>query len=197
MTIDEINKKAEIRRCAWSGNELSIRYHDEEWGVPVHDDRTLFEFLILEGAQAGLSWNTVLQKRERYRKVFDHFDAKKVARYGARKVGQLLADPGIIRNRLKIAAAIQNAKAFRTAQKEFGSFDAYLWRFVGGRPKQNSWRSFKDVPARTPESDAMSKDLLKRGFKFVGSTICYAMMQAVGMVNDHTVECFRHKEVRR
>ena len=197
MTIDEVNKEAEIRRCAWAGNELSIRYHDEEWGVPVHDDRTLFEFLILEGAQAGLSWNTVLQKRERYRKVFDHFDAKKVARYGAPKVGRLLADPGIIRNRLKIAAAIQNAKAFLTAQKEFGSFDAYLWRFVGGRPKQNWWRSFKDVPARTPESDAMSKDLLKRGFKFVGSTICYAMMQAIGMVNDHTLDCFRQKEVRR
>src|SRR5437762_12755215 len=185
MTNDEVSKEAELRRCAWAGNELSIRYHDEEWGVPVHDDRILFEFLILEGAQAGLSWNTVLQKRDRYRQVFDNFDAKKVARYDAREGRQLLADPGIIRNRLKIAAAIQNAKTFLAIQKEFGSFDAYLWQFVGSKPKQNSRRSPKEVPARTPESDAMSKDLLKRGFKFVGSTICYAMMQAVGMVNDH------------
>jgi len=186
-----------MNRCPWARNELSIRYHDEEWGVPVHDDRTLFEFLILEGAQAGLSWDTILKKREHYREVFDHFDPKKVARYNARKVKQLLADAGIVRNRLKIAAAIQNATAFLAVQKAFGSFDAYLWRFVGGKPKQNSWRSIKDAPTRTQESDALSKDLLKRGFKFVGSTICYAMMQAVGMVNDHTVDCFRHKEVRR
>jgi len=197
MTNDEVSQEAELRRCAWAGNELSIRYHDEEWGVPVHDDRTLFEFLILEGAQAGLSWNTVLQKREHYRQVFDNFDAKKVARYDARKVRQLLADPGIIRNRLKIAAAIQNAKTFLAVQKEFGSFDTYLWQFVGGKPKQNSRRSPKEVPARTPESDAMSKDLLKRGFKFVGSTICYAMMQAIGLMNDHTTDCFRYHEVSR
>jgi len=186
-----------MKRCAWAGNELSIRYHDEEWGVPVHDDRTLFEFLILEGAQAGLSWNTILQKRDHYRKVFDNFDARKVARYGAGKVKLLLADPGIVRNRLKIAAAIQNAAAFLIVQNEFGSFDKSLWRFVGGHPKQNSRRSTKDIPARTPESDTLSQDLLKRGFKFVGSTICYAMMQAVGLVNDHTVDCFRHREVRR
>jgi len=186
-----------MKRCAWARNELSIRYHDEEWGVPVHDDRTLFEFLILEGAQVGLSWDTILKKREHYRKVFDNFDPKQVARYDGRKVKQLLGDPGIVRNRLKIAAAIRNATAFLTVQKEFGSFDAYLWRFVSGKPKQNSWRSIKDAPTRTPESAALSKDLLKRGFKFVGSTICYAMMQAIGMVNDHTVDCFRHKEVRR
>ena len=186
-----------MNRCAWARNELSIRYHDEEWGVPVHDDRTLFEFLILEGAQAGLSWDTILKKREHYRKVFDNFEPKRVTRYDSRKVKQLLADPGIVRNRLKIAAAIQNATALLTVQKEFGSFDAYLWRFGGGKPKQNSWRSIKDAPTRTLESDALSKDLIKRGFKFVGSTICYAMMQAVGMVNDHTVDCFRHKEVRR
>ena len=186
-----------MNRCSWATNELSILYHDEEWGVPVHDDRTLFEFLILEGAQAGLSWNTILGKRAHYRDVFDHFDPKRVARYDSRKVKQLLADPGIVRNRLKIAAAIRNAAAFLAVQKEFGSFDAYLWRFVGGKPKQNFWRSIKDVPARTQESDALSEDLLERGFKFVGSTICYAMMQAIGMVNDHTVDCFRHKQVRR
>ena len=186
-----------MNRCPWATNEMSIRYHDEEWGVPVHDDRTLFEFLILEGAQAGLSWNTILGKRAHYRDVFDRFDPKRVARYDSRKVKQLLADPGIVRNRLKIAAAIRNATAFLAVQKEFGSFDAYLWRFVGGKPKQNFWRSIKRVPARTQESDALSEDLLERGFKFVGSTICYAMMQAVGMVNDHTVDCFRHKQVRR
>jgi DNA-3-methyladenine glycosylase I len=184
-----------MKRCAWARNELAIRYHDEEWGVPVHDDRALFEFLILEGAQAGLSWDTILKKREHYRRVFDNFDAKKVARYNAQKVRQLLGDPGIVRNRLKIAAAIQNATAFLEVQKEFGSFDVYLWPFVGGKPKQNAWRSIKVVPARTPESEALSKDLLKRGFKFVGSTICYAMMQAIGMVNDHTVDCFRYREV--
>jgi len=186
-----------MNRCAWARNELSIRYHDEEWGVPVHDDRTLFEFLILEGAQAGLSWDIILRKRDCYRVVFDNFDPEKVARYGGRKVKQLLADPGIVRNRLKIAAAIQNAKAFLAVQKQFGSFDAYLWQFVGGKPRSNALRSHEDIPARTAESDALSKDLSGRGFKFVGSTICYAMMQAVGMVNDHTVDCFRHKDLRR
>jgi len=185
-----------MSRCAWARNELSIRYHDEEWGVPVHDDRALFEFLVLEGAQAGLSWDTILKKREHYRKVFDNFDAEKVARYGARKVEQLLADPGIIRNRLKIAAAVQNAKAFLAVQAEFGGFDPYIWQFTGGKPKQNAWRSAKEVPARAPESDAMSKDLRKRGFQFAGSTICYAFMQAVGMVNDHAVDCFRYAELQ-
>ena len=172
-----------------------ICYHDEEWGVPVHDDRGLFEFLILEGAQAGLSWQTVLNKRESYRAAFDDFDAEKIARYGDKKFAELLANPGIIRNRLKVAATIQNAKAFLKVRGEFGSFDAYLWRFVDGRPVINHWRSMKEVPARTAVSDAMSKDLLQRGFKFVGSTICYAHMQAVGMVNDHLVTCFRHGEL--
>ena len=185
------------QRCGWAVGELSIRYHDEEWGVPVHDDRVWFEFLILEGAQAGLSWNTILKKRERYRKVFAGFDPAKVARFDARKVKQLLADPGIVRNRLKIAATIQNAKAFLGVQKEFGSFDAYIWQFTGGKPIVNKWRSMKDVPERTAESDAMSKDLLRRGFKFVGSTICYAMMQGTGMVNDHLVDCFRYKKVAK
>jgi len=185
------------QRCPWATNELSIRYHDEEWGMPVHEDRLLFEFLILEGAQAGLSWNIILKKRDRYRVVFDHFDALKVARYAERKVTQLLADPGIIRNRLKIAAAIQNAKSYLAVQKEFGSFDTYIWRFVGGRPKTNAWRFMKQVPARTPESDALSKDLQRRGFKFVGSTICYAFMQAVGMVNDHFAGCFRYAEIAK
>ncbi|HEV2400080.1 MAG TPA: DNA-3-methyladenine glycosylase I [Candidatus Sulfotelmatobacter sp.] len=180
-------------RCAWATNDLSIRYHDEEWGVPVHDDRVLFEFLILEGAQAGLSWNTILNKRENYRRAFDGFDAKRIAKYDRRKVAQLLADAGIVRNKLKIAAAIHNAKAFLQVQEEFGSFDRYIWQFVGGKPRVNKWRSLKQVPARTPESDAMSKDLLRRGFKFVGSTICYAFMQAVGMVNDHAADCFRYK----
>lgn len=184
-------------RCPWARNEFSIPYHDEEWGVPVHDDRTWFEFLILEGAQAGLSWDTILRKRERYREVLDGFDAVRVARYGDRKVQQLLADPGIVRNRLKIASTIQNAKAFLAVQKEFGSFDAYIWQFTGGKPIVNKWRSMKDVPARTAESDALSKDLLRRGFKFVGSTICYAMMQATGMVNDHLVDCFRYKKVAK
>jgi DNA-3-methyladenine glycosylase I len=183
-------------RCGWASTELMIRYHDEEWGVPLHDDRALFEFVILEGAQAGLSWSTILNKRERYREVFDHFDAAKIAKYGDRKVGQLLADPGIVRNKLKIASTIQNAKSFLAVQKEFGSFDAYLWQFVGGKPIINARGSLKEVPARTPESDAMSKDLLKRGFKFVGSTICYALMQATGMVNDHTVACFRHRQLK-
>ena len=179
-------------RCAWANNELSIRYHDTEWGVPVHDDRVLFEFLILEGAQAGLSWNRILNKRENYRRAFDGFDPKKVARYDQRRAAKLLADPGIVRNRLKIAAAVGNAKAFLKVQQEFGSFDAYIWQFVGGAPKVNRRKSLREVPARTPESDAMSKDLLRRGFKFVGATICYAFMQAVGMVNDHTVDCFRY-----
>jgi DNA-3-methyladenine glycosylase I len=173
-----------------------IRYHDEEWGVPVHDDRTLFEFLILEGAQAGLSWETVLRKRERYREVFDGFDAAKIARYDAKKVRALLADPGIIRNRLKISAAISNAQAFLAVQREFGSFDAYLWQFRGGKTLQRMRRGPKDVPASTGESDAMSKDLKKRGFRFVGSTICYALMQATGMVNDHVRGCFRFSEIR-
>ncbi len=184
-------------RCPWPTKEPDIAYHDTEWGVPLHDDRALFELLILEGAQAGLSWSTVLKKRENYRAAFDQFDAKKIARYDARKVAQLLADPGIIRNRLKIAATIQNAKAFLAVREDFGSFDRYLWQFVGGKPIQNARREMKDVPARTPESDAMSKDLLKRGFKFVGSTICYAFMQASGMVNDHLVSCSRHREVAK
>lgn len=173
---------------------MSIPYHDEEWGVPVHDDRKLFEMLILEGAQAGLSWETVLRKRARYREVFDNFDAGQIARYDKRRVRKLLADPGIIRNRLKIAATVQNAKAFLAVQKEFGSFDAYLWRFVNRHPLKNARRG-RPVPARTRESDALSKDLQKRGFKFVGTTICYAMMQAIGMVNDHSVDCFRHREI--
>ena len=182
-----------IVRCAWASEGLSVRYHDEEWGTPVHDDRTLFEFLILEGAQAGLSWSTILNKRENYRKAFDRFDPKRVARYDRRKVQQLLRDPGIVRNRLKIAAAIENAKAFLRVQEEFGSFDRYIWQFVGGKPRVNKWKSMRQVPASTDESDAMSKDLKRRGFKFVGSTICYAFMQAVGMVNDHIVDCFRYK----
>jgi DNA-3-methyladenine glycosylase I len=186
-----------MQRCSWPTTELNIAYHDEEWGVPLHDDRRLFEFLILEGAQAGLSWSTILNKRENYRRAFDHFDARKVAEYDARKIKKLLADPGIVRNRLKVAAAIRNAKLFLDVQKEFGTFDAYIWSFVGGRPLQNRFRSMKQVPTRTPESDAMSKDLQGRGFKFVGSTICYAFMQAVGMVNDHLVSCFRYGEVKR
>jgi DNA-3-methyladenine glycosylase I len=187
--------KKELHRCSWPTEEMMIRYHDTEWGVPVHDDRLLFEYLILEGAQAGLSWSTVLKKRDNYRAAFDNFDTEKIARYGDKKVAQLLANPGIIRNRLKIAATIQNAKSFLKVREEFGSFDAYLWRFVDGQPVINHRKSMKEVPPRTEISDAMSKDLLKRGFKFVGSTICYANMQAVGMVNDHLVTCFRHKEL--
>jgi DNA-3-methyladenine glycosylase I len=183
-------------RCFGGNDPLYISYHDTEWGVPNHDDRHLFEMLILEGAQAGLSWSTVLNKRENYRKAFDNFDAEKVARYNAKKVRALLGNAGIIRNRLKIDSAIQNAKAFLKVREEFESFDAYIWQFVGGKPKQNRWRTFKEIPARTAESDAMSKDLKKRGFNFVGSTICYAFMQAVGMVNDHPLTCFRHAEVR-
>ena len=185
-----------MQRCAWPKTELDIAYHDNEWGVPLHDDQRLFEFLILEGAQAGLSWSTILNKRENYRKAFDRFDAHKVAKYGASKIRQLLRNPGIVRNRLKLDAAVRNAKAFLAVQKEFGSFDAYLWRFVGGQPIQNARKSFKEIPAQTAESQAMSKDLLQRGFKFVGPTICYAFMQAVGMVNDHTVDCFRHAQLQ-
>jgi DNA-3-methyladenine glycosylase I len=183
-------------RCAWATGELMVQYHDEEWGVPVHDDRTLFEFLILEGAQAGLSWSTILNKRDNYRKAFDGFDATRIARYDRRKVARLLLDPGIVRNRLKIASTIANAHAFLRAQKEFGSFDRYIWQFVGGKPRVNSPKSMKELPAKTAESDAMSKDLKKRGFNFVGSTICYAFMQAVGMMNDHVVECFRYGALR-
>jgi len=188
---------SEKRRCEWAGSEPSIAYHDKEWGMPQHDDQRLFELLILEGAQAGLSWSTILNKRVGYRRAFDNFDARRVARYDQRKVKQLLANPEIVRNRLKIHAAIQNAKVFLAVQKEFGSFDRYLWQFVGNRPIQNARKSLSEIPARTAESDALSKDLLKRGFKFVGSTICYAYMQAIGMVNDHIVECFRYREVRR
>lgn len=184
-------------RCSWARNELAVRYHDEEWGRPQHDDRVLFEFLVLEGAQAGLSWDTILKKRENYRVAFDNFDFKRVARYDRRKVQALLKDPGIVRNQLKITSAVQNAKAFLDVQKEFGSFDRYIWQFVGGKPLKNKRNSLTQVPAQTPESDAMSKDLRKRGFNFVGSTICYAFMQAVGMVNDHVVDCFRYKEVGR
>ena len=184
-------------RCHWASNPINIPYHDQEWGVPVHDEKKWFEFLILEGAQAGLSWDTILKKRDRYRDVFDGFDPTQVARYGAPKVRQLLKDPGIIRNRLKIGAAIGNARAFLEVQQEFGSFDAYIWRFVGGRPKQNAWKARAKVPARTAESDAMSKDLQRRGFRFVGSTICYALMQATGLVNDHAIDCFRYRELSR
>jgi len=180
-------------RCPWAANELSIRYHDEEWGVPMHDDRTLFEFLILEGAQAGLSWNTILNKRQNYRAAFDKFDPEIVAGYDRRKVQQLLRNAGIVRNKLKIASAVGNAKAFLRVQQEFGSFDRYVWQFVGGKPQINKRKSMRQVPARTAESDALSKDLKRRGFRFVGTTICYAFMQAVGMVNDHLVECFRYK----
>ena len=184
-----------MNRCEWAGNELMISYHDEEWAVPLHDDQMLFEFLTLEGAQAGLSWNTILQKRENYRSAFDGFDPVVIANYGDDKVQVLLADAGIVRNRLKIAATVGNAKAYLAVIQEFGSFDAYIWGFVGGVPKVNAWQSMSEVPAKTAESDAMNKDLKSRGFKFVGSTICYAFMQATGMVNDHKVDCFRHEQV--
>lgn len=189
------SRRKEVRRCSWARNDLAIAYHDREWGVPQHDDRVLFEFLILEGAQAGLSWDTILQKRENYRAAFDGFDAKKIARYDRRKLQSLMRDTGIVRNRLKIASSVQNAKAFLSVQKEFGSFDRYIWQFVGGKPIVSRWKAGERVPASTAESDAMSKDLKKHGFNFVGSTICYAFMQAVGMVDDHTVECFRHRKV--
>jgi DNA-3-methyladenine glycosylase I len=189
--------KVAAMRCPWARTELAIRYHDEEWGVPVHDDRLWFEFITLEGAQAGLSWDTILRKREAYRSAFKEFEPARVAKFGERDVARLLADEGIVRNRLKINSTIGNAKAFLAVQKEFGSFDEYVWRFVGGRPRINKWQALKQVPARTVESDAMSKELIGRGFKFVGSTICYAMMQATGMVNDHLVDCSRYKAVTR
>jgi DNA-3-methyladenine glycosylase I len=188
---------ANLVRCPWAQKEINIPYHDEEWGVPVHDDRLLFEFLILEGAQAGLSWDTILQKRARYREVFDNFDVSKIASYDKKKVRALLADPGIIRNRLKIASTISNAQFFLKVQEEFGSFDKYLWQFVGGKPIKNARKLHKQIPAKTKESDAISKDLQKRGLRFVGSTICYAFMQAVGMVNDHLVTCFRYRQISR
>jgi DNA-3-methyladenine glycosylase I len=188
---------AERRRCAWAEKDpLYVEYHDREWGRPVHDDGTLFEFLVLEGAQAGLSWLTILRKREGYRRAFDGFDPRRVAEYRAADVRRLLADTGIVRNRQKIAAAIANARAFLAVQNEFGSFDAYVWKFVGGRPIQNAWRTLRQIPARTRVSDALSKDLKRRGFGFVGSTICYAHMQATGMVNDHLVGCFCYREVK-
>ena len=186
-----------MKRCTWPGNELAIRYHDEEWGVPLHDDRRLFEFLVLEGAQAGLSWDTILRKRENYRDAFDGFDVNKVARYTDRKIEKLLQNEGIIRNRLKVASAISNAKAFLKVQKEFGSFDKYIWSFVGGKPIVNKWKDSSQIPATSAESDAISKDLKKRGFNFVGSTIMYAHMQATGMVNDHLMSCFRYRECQR
>jgi DNA-3-methyladenine glycosylase I len=186
-----------MERCPWAKTDLYVNYHDTEWGVPVHDDRLLFEFLTLEGAQAGLSWETILKKREHYREAFDNFEPAVVARYGQKKQKSLLADVGIVRNRLKIESAIQNAKAFLAVRDEFGTFAGFVWGFVDGRPKQNDWKSIKEVPARTPESDALSKELKRRGFRFVGSTICYAFMQAVGLVNDHWTDCFRHGELRQ
>ncbi len=185
-----------MRRCDWATTELLLAYHDHEWGVPVHDDRTLFEFLVLEGAQAGLSWEIILKRRAQYRLAFDHFDVRAVARYDERKVEQLLAHAGIVRNRAKVMATIKNAQAFLVVQQEFGSFDAYVWQFVGNRTIQNRWHSLGEIPARTPESEALSKDLRRRGFAFVGPTICYAFMQAVGMVNDHIVECFRYDQLQ-
>lgn len=185
-----------LNRCSWAGSDpLYVAYHDQEWGVPVHDDHLLFEFLILEGMQAGLSWAIILKKRDNFRRAFDGFDPQRVAQYGDEKVAALLADPGIVRNRLKISAAIRNARSFLEIQSEYGSFDAYIWQFVGGKPKVNAWRNLTEIPASTPQSDAMSKDLARRGFKFVGSTICYAFMQAVGLVNDHTVDCYRYNEI--
>lgn len=184
-----------MNRCDWARNDLSIRYHDEEWGVPVHDDRRWFEFLFLEGAQAGLSWDTILRKREQYRRAFGGFDPDTVARFDVARIQALLADPGIVRNRLKVTSAVKNAHAFLQVQKEFASFDSYIWRFVEGRPVRNAWSRLDEIPARTPISDAMSKDLKKRGFTFVGSTICYALMQATGLVNDHLIGCFRYRGV--
>ena len=186
-----------VQRCPWAQTPINVEYHDTEWGVPLHDDRALFELLILEGAQAGLSWTTILNKRENYRRAFDQFDAQKIAKYGSQKVAALLDDAGIVRNRLKIAATIQNAKSFLQVRQEFGSFDRYLWSFVGGKPIVNRRRSMKELPTRTAESDAMSRDLLQRGFKFVGTTICYAFMQATGMVNDHLITCPRHAACQR
>lgn len=183
-------------RCAWARTPLGIAYHDREWGVPVHDDRVLFEFLTLEGAQAGLSWETILKKRDSYRAAFAQFDPARVARFTAARIDRLMQDPGIVRNRLKIESTVRNAQAFLAVQKEFGSFDRYVWGFVGGAPRVNGWQALKAIPARTPESDALSRDLIRRGFKFVGSTICYAFMQAVGLVNDHTTDCFRYPRAR-
>ena len=185
-----------MKRCGWARADIDVAYHDKEWGVPVHDDRLLFEFLILEGAQAGLSWTTILRKRDNYRRAFDNFEIAKVARYTDRKKAALPKDAGIVRNRLKIDAAVRNGRAALEVQKEFGTLDSYFWSFVGGEPKQNRWKSLQEIPAKTAESDAMSKDLKKRGFSFVGSTICYAFMQAAGLVNDHEVGCFRYKELR-
>ena len=187
----------QMKRCEWANKgELEQSYHDNEWGMEIHDDRRLFEFLVLEGAQAGLSWSTILRKREGYRRAFDNFDARKISRYSENALARLLTNSEIIRNRIKINAAVTNARAYLKVQKEFGSFDKYIWQFVNGRPIRNSWKKITDIPSSTPESDAMSKDLIKRGFKFVGTTICYAFMQAVGMVNDHVVDCFRYKELR-
>jgi len=191
------SRESGLARCHWARSELNIAYHDQEWGVPVHDEKKWFEFLILEGAQAGLSWDTILRKRARYRDVFDGFDPEKVARYHKKKVRELLCDDGIIRNKLKIDAAIGNAQAFLRVQEEFGSFDNYVWRFVDGQARRNAWKTHKQVPAKTPQSEALSKDLQKRGFRFVGATICYALMQATGMVNDHVVTCFRYAELSR
>jgi len=192
---DKEKQEMEPHRCPWAKGDKYIQYHDTEWGVPIHDDRLLFEFLVLGGAQAGLSWSTILNKRDTYRQAFDNFDPAIVAKYGDKKRQALLSNPGIVRNRLKIDAAIQNAKAFLDVVQEFGSFDKYIWSFVGHRPIQNAWKSMQELPARTPESDSMSADLKRQGFKFVGSTICYAFMQAVGMVNDHLMDCFRHREL--
>jgi len=187
-----------MKRCDWANSTpLETKHHDEEWGVPIHDDRLLFEMLILEGAQSGLSWATILQKREGYLKAFDNFDARKITKYTDKKIEQLLQDPGIVRNKLKVNATRENAKRFLEIQKEYGSFDVYIWSFVGGKPINNSWKKRADVPTNTPESDAMSKDLKKKGFKFIGTTTCYAYMQAVGMVNDHMVSCFRYSEVKK
>lgn len=188
-------KEPGLVRCSWAKNEPAIQYHDQEWGVPVHDDQRLFEFLILEGAQAGLSWDTILKKRDNYRSAFDRFDPGRVARYDRRKIAALLKDPGIVRNRLKIASTVQNARAFLKVQEEVGSFDRYIWQFTGGKTLVNQRKAGRPAPARTPQSDAMSKDLRTRGFSFVGSTICYAFMQAVGMVNDHAVDCFRYRAI--
>jgi len=195
--MDRIKRGLSMKRCEWAKkDDLNMSYHDHEWGVPIHDDRCLFEFLVLEGAQAGLSWSTILQKREGYRKAFHHFDAKKISNYSEAVVSRLLANPEIIRNRLKINAIVTNARSFLRVRKEFGSFDRYIWQFVNGRPIQNSWRRMTEIPSTTSESEAMSRDLKKRGFKFVGATICYAFMQAVGMVNDHVVGCFRYDELK-
>jgi DNA-3-methyladenine glycosylase I len=191
-----LTEKRTKKRCTWASDDLSVAYHDTEWGVPVHDDRVLFEFLILEGAQAGLSWITILKKRAAYRAAFDQFDPRKVARYDEARIALLLANDGIVRNRLKIRAAVQNAQSFLAVENEFGTFDQYIWQFTGGRPLQNRWKEHRQMPAKTAQSDAMSKDLAKRGFKFVGSTICYAFMQATGMVNDHLTSCFRYRELK-